>query len=171
MVARKTAIGGSSETALNQVARGDTEMGIQGNSFPKSAKDSAMACRPGNAVQTSGGSGINCTLGTSTTAQQNSSAKRACPVHGSSHKRHPQMSNRGRLSACRMASDRNPAFVPPPSTMQHANVAAPTRKSALSADRLCRSSAINLDQPCCCVAPKPSSLPALPHADFMRHFG
>ena len=58
-MARKMAMGGISESALSQVASGDTLIGIQGTGFPKSSNASTDGCLLGSAVQIEGGSGTN----------------------------------------------------------------------------------------------------------------
>ena len=81
-VPRKIASGGMSESALSQVASGDTLIGIQGIGFPKSSNASTEGCLGfGSAVQ-EGGRGTSWRSGTTAMATQNDNANRACLVSG-----------------------------------------------------------------------------------------
>src|SRR5262249_49316363 len=102
------------ETALSQVACGDTLIGIQGKSRCNSVKAATSGCLFGNAIHRVGGRGTSCSSGTRHTAAQKRRAHRGLCSWRRRRRRSSEIKSRGIASNCKTASDNKPVIVPPP---------------------------------------------------------
>ena len=173
-VARKRRSGAAAKRRSTKSPRGNTGDGHPRQLVSEKRENSAMACRPGNAVQTSGGGGMKIHA----RHERDEPQKQQCEACLSGPWQLPQTpptdEQQGRLSACRMASDktrlsssRHPAkhhaARPMSQRRQESPRSVPTGYAEVARSIL-TNRAVRRARPCV-------AFPALPHADFMRHFG